>query len=305
MPQILVILVVVFGQAIFAATPIFAKVALRDFDPLSLGIVRFVISIILLNAILYARKRPLLPAKSDLKLVLWLGFLAIPANQGMFLLGLKFTSPGHSALLYSLTPLFAYILAIIFLKEKTRLLKFIGIAVAFAGVIIILTDKQIKLEPDFATGDLIIVGGVTAWAAYTVFGKTLVRRAGAFAALTYSMTAGTLMGLPFGFWHTVTFDFSQVSTAAWIGMLFIAVATSGVAYPIWYWALKYMEASRLTVFIFLQPVLANIFSYIFLHEELTRNFLIGGSTVLVGLIISEWIHPLKSTTNQSSSTATG
>jgi drug/metabolite transporter (DMT)-like permease len=48
-----------------------------------------------------------------------------------------------------------------------------------------------------------------------------------------------------------------------------------------------MEASKLSVFIFLQPLLATILSYIFLSEQLTRNFVAGGIIVLAGVFIAE------------------
>jgi drug/metabolite transporter (DMT)-like permease len=280
-------LIILFGQIVFASTPLFAKIALRDFDPMTLGLIRFTVSMIILNGFLLVQRKKIIPPKEHWGMILLLGFLALPANQGLFLIGLQYTSPGHSALMYSLTPLFVYMLAIPLLKERLKFKKVIGILIAFAGVVAILLDGNIKMEPNFVWGDLIIFFGVIAWALYTVLGKKLVDKLGSVYAITYTLTAGAFLFVPMGIYNTATFDFTQVDILPWVALAFVTIVTSSIAYPIWYWALKYMEASKLTVFIFLQPVLAALLSYIFLSEELTTNFIVGGSIVILGVILTE------------------
>lgn len=274
------------GQIVFAATPLFAKIALKEIDPLTVGVLRFGTSAILLNIFLRLQGKRIIPPKKYWVTIILLGFLAIPANQGCFLFGLQFTSPGHSALLYSMTPLFALLLAIPLLKERLTALKAVGMLIAFAGVLVVLLDRNITTEPDFVIGDLIITIGVVTWALFTVRGKPLVQQLGSVTAITTTMTAGALLFLPLGIYNTVTFDYSAVSSQAWIGLAFITFITSTIAYPLWYWALKYMEASKLTVFIFLQPVLASLMSYIFLSEELTTHFVSGGLIVITGVFLT-------------------
>ncbi|NIP41778.1 MAG: EamA family transporter [candidate division Zixibacteria bacterium] len=279
--------IILFGQLVFAATPLFLKIALRDFDPLTLGITRFVISIIILNIFLFIQGRKIIPDKKHWLWIAGLGFLAIPCNQGLLFYGLQFTTPGHAALMYGMTPVLVYLFAIPLLKEKFRISKMLGIILAFAGVVIVLSDRQITIEPEFVKGDLIIFVGVIAWALYTVFGKSLVAKLGSILAITYTMTYGTILFIPIGAYNTLTFDFGHVDFLPWMALLYTAVITSGIAYPLWFWALKYLEASKLSVFIFLQPLLATILSYIFLSEQLTRNFVAGGIIVLGGVFIAE------------------
>ena len=286
MSKTLLYTIILLGQVVFAATPLFAKITLREIDPLTVGVLRFGTSAIILNIFLALQGKRIIPPKKYWLPIIFLGFLAIPANQGCFLFGLQFTSPGHSALLYSMTPLFALLLAIPLLKERLTALKAIGMLIALGGVLIVLLDRNITTEPDFVIGDLIITAGVITWALFTVRGKPLVQEIGSVAAITTTMTAGAILFLPLGIYNTVTFDYSGVSSQAWIGLAFITFITSAVAYPMWYWALKYMEASKLTVFIFLQPVLASIMSYIFLSEELTTHFVSGGIIVIAGVILT-------------------
>ena len=80
--------------------------------------------------------RPL--ARADLPRVLLLGFLVVPINQGFFLFGLAHTTPTHAALLYALTPVIVYLMARRLLGEGRALATLAGIAIAFAGVLVIL-----------------------------------------------------------------------------------------------------------------------------------------------------------------------
>lgn len=287
MAPAVVYLVVILGQIVFAATPIFAKIALREFDPFTLGLLRFVISIAMLNALLLVQGRRIIPEAKHWPLLLFLGFVAVPVNQGLFLVGLKYTSPAHSALLYSLTPLIVYLLAIPVLKEKPSVGKIADIMTALCGVIFVLLDSQIKRAPHFVWGDLLIFVAVIAWALFTVFGKLLVGRIGSLPAVTYTMTVGTLLFVPIGIYPAANFDYGRASPLSWFSLLYIAVLASGVAYPLWYWGLKHLEASRLAVFSNFQPVLTAVLSYLFFAEELTPNFILGGILVLVGVFATE------------------
>jgi drug/metabolite transporter (DMT)-like permease len=58
-------------------------------------------------------------------------------------------------------------------------------------------------------------------------------------------------------------------------------------YVLWYWVLKYWEASRLAVFHNIQPMIATVVAYLWLGETLTPNFIIGGGIVIAGVVISE------------------
>ena len=55
----------------------------------------------------------------------------------------------------------------------------------------------------------------------------------------------------------------------------------------WYWVLKYMEASRLAVYHNIQPIIASAIAYFWLGEPLTMAFIVGGLIVLVGVIVTE------------------
>jgi drug/metabolite transporter (DMT)-like permease len=214
-----------------------------------------------------------------------IGLLAVPLNQLLFLYGLKFTTAGRSALYYGATPIFVFLMAIFYLKEKVTPLKIIGIAASFAGVAVILQGG--RMDEGVLFGDFLVILAVIAWAAYTVLGKSLLRKYGSLTVTAYALLIGTLAYLPIGIVPAIRFDYSQVPNVAWLSLLYIAVMTSVVAYSIWYWALARMEASKLAIFQNLQPVFAAILSMIVVSETFGLDFYLGGVLVISGVLLTQ------------------
>lgn len=214
-----------------------------------------------------------------------IGLLAVPLNQLLFLYGLKFTTAGRSALYYGATPIFVFLLAVFYLRERTTLLKVSGILTSFAGVAVILRGG--RLDEGVLFGDFLVILAVIAWAAYTVLGKNLLSKYGSLTVTAYALFIGTIAYLPIGLYSAIGFDYSRVPTAAWLSLLYIAIMTSVVAYSIWYWALARMEASKLAIFQNLQPVFATILSVIVVSETFGFDFYLGGALVIGGVLITQ------------------
>ena len=136
-------------------------------------------------------------------------------------------------------------------------------------------------------GDLLILGSVSAWAYYTILGKRMVRKYGALRITAYSLTAGSVMYFPLGLYRAIQFDYSQTTLAAWGSVAYMAIGLSFVVYVLWYWLLKYMEASRIAVYHNIQPVVATAIAWYFLGEPIGWPFVIGGTVVIAGVLITE------------------
>jgi drug/metabolite transporter (DMT)-like permease len=276
---------VLFGQLLAGGTFPVAKIALESFEPFTLAITRFVVASLALLLIVWSTGRLKRVQKGDWGKLAWLGFLAIPLNQLLFLYGLKFTTPGRSALYYGATPVFVFLLAIWYLKERPTWKKMAGILASFAGVAIIL--RAGRFDSEILFGDLLVILAVIAWAAYTICGKPLLRRYGALTMTAYALGIGTVMYLPLGIYFALSFDFSTVPVEGWLSLGYLAIMTSVVAYTLWYWALARMEASKLAIFQNLQPVIAALLSFFFVGESFGPSFFIGGALVIAGVLITQ------------------
>ena len=222
-------------------------------------------------------------ARADLGRVLLLGFLVVPVNQACFLFGLQYTTATHASLLYALTPLVVFLMARQLLGETRARDKLIGIAMAFVGVVAILLERGLERELKVAAGDGIILVAVVAWAAYTVLSKPLLERYPPVMVTSWVIVAGSLMFLPAAFLPGAIPPAAKLTLPVWGGLFYLAIGTSVIAYPLWLYALRRLEASRVAITANTQPVITGVLSWLIFGEHFSVVFLFGAALVLAGV----------------------
>jgi len=283
----MVVFTLLIQQFLSGLTFPIAKFGLDLIEPFTFAFFRFCLSSITLLAIV-AFRRPHPPVeKHDMLKLFGLGVLIIPFNQTAYLAGQKLTAAGHGALLFATVPIWLFLAGIIHLKEKFLLRRGIGVTLGMAGVLAMVGGGALKIDNRYLWGDLIILMAVLAWVYYTILGKPLVMKYGAIRVTAYSLSFGSAVYFPFGFYRAMKFDYSAVPWTAWLSVLYAALGVSVTAYVLWYWLIKHMDASRLAVFNNIQPVIASIAAFLFLGETLDLSFILGGAIVLIGVIITE------------------
>jgi len=264
-----------------------AKYGLGVIEPFTFAFYRYLISTVVLLSMTYFRKQGRPIEKPDWWRLALLGALIIPGNQTLFLLGQSMTGAGHGAFLFATTPIWVFVLAIIHLKERPAWRRTLGIVIATVGVLVILYSGLADVGAQYLMGDLILIGSVAAWGYYTVLGKPLVLKYGALRTTAYALGLGSAMYFPFGIFFAVRYDYSQANIWAWGSVVYMAIALSAIVYVIWYWLLKYLDASRIAVYHNVQPIIASAVAYAFLGEALTAGFVLGGMVVITGVLVTE------------------
>lgn len=287
MPLAIVYIIVIIGQVIASGTFIAGKWALAEFPPLTLAFLRFMLAATGLFVIwrLWPGRRPI--ERGDWKRIFLLGFLAVILNQTFFLYGLKFTTPTHAALLYSALPVFVLLFSISLRRERLTTLKIVGVLVTLAGVGVVLSQHGIDLSGTTWRGDALILVAVVAWALYTVIGKPLVAKYGAVHSTALCLMVGAIMYIPIGVFTLDAFDPGAISARGWWSLLYIAFGTSVVAYTIWFWALGRLEATKLSVFNNLSPVITAGLSFWLIGEMVGVRLIAGGLLVIFGVVLTE------------------
>ncbi len=277
----------VIQSLVSAGTYIFAKGAIYELAPLVFGFYRFMLASVILFAAMVFRKRYFPYGKSEWPLVILLSILAIPINQGFFLVGLLYTSPTHAALLYATTPIWVYLISVFKKEESFTKKKSWGIFVAMIGVLAFFLEKGIKMQSGYIIGDSLMMIAVWAWAAYTVLGRPIAKSHGAITVTASALVLGTIIFLPLGLFMALRFDYSHVTMIGWGGVAYTAIITSVFAYTIWYWIIKHIEPAKAAVFMNLQPVFTAVMAYFILKERLTLESIAAGIVILLGVYITQ------------------
>jgi drug/metabolite transporter (DMT)-like permease len=289
---------------IWAINFIAAKIGLRSFPPLTMASFRVCAAgVVMIPFYLCVRRLRLAafaeaaPARNrgftwrDVWTFLYLGFFGVSVNQFCFTLGLHYTSVSHSAVIVGMGPIYTLILAVLLRLERATWHKAVGMAIAFTGIAVLASEHGISAHSASLLGDVITMTGSVGFAIYAVLGK---RVAGEYDALTmtaYNHFAGALVLLPLAVhqaWmlHAVG-NWRAVPWQAWAAILYMGLFGSAVAYLLYYWLLRYLEASQLSAFTYLLPVLATILGILTLGEKGSWMQLVGGALALGGVYWTE------------------
>jgi drug/metabolite transporter (DMT)-like permease len=174
----------------------FAKMAVLEIDPFAVAFVRVLVATPLFFMALAWQGQPILPTVAELRAALPLGVTGVLANQIFFITGIRRTTPAHSALVVSLLPVAALLLAAFLLGEKLTPLKVTGVLVAFAGIFLISIRDGWSFSRDTLGGDLLTLCGVCAFAYYTVAGKKVIPRIGVLRTTALCFLIGGALMIP-------------------------------------------------------------------------------------------------------------
>ena len=282
------IYIVIFFQVLLASgTHLVAKAVVQDVDPISLTFLRTCVATAALVFIFIIKEKRIKILREDFGKLLWLAFIVIPLNQFLFLYGIKFTTAANAALLYATTPVNVLVFSYFMLGEKLTRLKTLGVLLAFCGVALTVFEHGVSFASEYTYGNVIIFIAVIAWSLYTIQGKPMVIKYGAFHVASLSMIGGALLFLPLGIYGMSQFDLSILTSAHWEGILYLGLGTSVMSYFLWYYAIGKIETTKVAVFANAQPILTSILSFLLLHQNISAHFVVGGIVTISGVLLTE------------------
>jgi drug/metabolite transporter (DMT)-like permease len=263
------------------------KIALRTLDPITLTCLRLQLAAFIMLAIYFTRRERQPLKLRDAWPFLYLGFFGVVVNQGLFTVGLNYTTSNHSAVLIAIGPIIILLLARALKLEMLTAAKVAGMAISFVGVYLLETEQGSPAHSPLLMGDIITLGGVIGFSAYAVLGKRVVAQYDAIAMNTFNCVAAALLLLPLTIRQCLRLDWHGIALSGWLGLSYMAVGSSVAAYTIFYWVLRYMTASRVGAVSYFQPVVVILLSMAFLGERPSRMLLEGATLVLVGVFLAE------------------
>lgn len=277
-------LALIMTVVIWGSTFIVIRNTVQTIGPFTLSVLRFVISLAVLAPFAYRQgyrlRQTLQPT------FLGFGLTGVTLYYGLQNLGLMFIPAGITALLLSPIPAVTAILAVIFLKEKLTHHQLLGIGLAVLGTLLV-GSSGVKWDgnPTSIIGVICILGGVLAWAVYTIQGKKLTDQYPPIVLTTASISSGLFLLLPWAFGELwlkgpPTFDYPLILAIVYLGSV-----ASALAMFLWNYALRYVPASTASLFLNLIPIVGLIGALIG-GETIGLLQLGGGALALLGVWLS-------------------
>ncbi len=285
----MLVLVLFWGLAFVAI-----KAADEHMSWITLTFLRFLFADVLFLGYLALRPAErVLPRKGDWLPLLALGFLGFTGYH--LFLNLGESNPdvtaGTAALVIASDPAFIALIAVPLLRERLTGTRAVGIAIAFAGlaVMILFAGATSQLRFTFSAGALEIVPSVVFTAFYLTLGKKYLQRYRPFVFVAYTLLLGTVLTLPVvvAVWPTFVGDLAGMGWAGLLPVLFLSVCPTFIGYSLWFRAVERMPASAAGAYLYLSTMIAVVGGILLLGESVTGSMLFGGALVIGGVVVAQ------------------
>lgn len=263
------------------------KEVVREISPSTLTILRFAIADVCLIVVMAfaPATRPRFERR-DWWRVAVLAITGVPMYHLSLNWGEQRTRASVASLIVATAPVIVALLSAAVLRERTPARRWLGIALAFGGVAVLAFANGSDNGSTSLVGIAVSVLAPVAWAIYVIVAKPLTARASSIQVTAGGILAGSLTLLPFVSGRTVD-DIGALSASGWGWMLLLSVGSTVAGYFIFVWALRRMDATTVSVFLYAVPVVALLASWLLLDEQLGLSVALAAVLVITGVSLAQ------------------
>ena len=270
----------------WAAAFVIGRRVVLHLEPFSAAAVRFVFSTLFLSALILAL-RGKIPSVSlrQLPVLALLGMTGVFAYNVFFFEGLKTITAAKAALILAANPVVIALVAALFFHEKPSPRQAVGVVASLTGVVAVIADGNplALLANGIGAGETAMLCSMTAWCAYSLIGKRVLKNISPLRATCVANAFGAAALLVSASAAEDVSEIARLPAEMWAALLFLGVISSGVANTWYYQGIAQVGAARAANFINLVPVFAAIMGWLFLNETLSPAQLLGGAMVVAGV----------------------
>lgn len=203
----------------------------------------------------------------------------------LMFIGLEYTSVARATLMINTMPFFVLVGGHFLLGERMTPIKFSGLVLAFAGVVMIFSDNLSLPGPQAIWGDLMCLGAGLLWAATILVVKgSKLSQVSAEKTLLYQLLVSAVMVAPLiPLSGPLLRDVTWLATGA---VAYQAVFVVAFTYVLWFWLMRAYAASSLSSFAFLTPAFGVLLGGLLLNEPLSLHIFAALALIAAGLYLA-------------------
>jgi drug/metabolite transporter (DMT)-like permease len=265
----------------WASAFVVIRYAAHDIRPGALSLGRLLVASLALSVMMIGRKLVRLNAKewwlTAVVGVAWFAIYSVALNAGE-----QHVDAGTAAMLIQFAPILIGVLAGILLGEGFPRMLVIGGLVAFAGTLIIgIATSTGRAD---LIGVLLVLLSATTYSIALVAQKVVLRQVSALQVTWLACLIGTIACLPFA--GEMVHDLAAAPALQIIGVIYLGLVPSALAFSTWAYALKHSTAGKLGVTTFVVPPMTILMGWLFLGEVPPLLAILGGALSVVGVAIA-------------------
>ncbi|HSL31870.1 MAG TPA: DMT family transporter, partial [Anaerolineales bacterium] len=260
-------------------------VVLEVIPPFTLVSLRLLLGALTLAMIVLLRGSPKIARQQWLQ-VLGVGFVGYGVSLSLQFLGTKLSTAANGSLVTSATPAFVLLFAWFLLGETITWRRLASLLMATLGVVAVIDPRAAQLNPELFFGNILLIGAAITWALYSVLVRKTTQTLDVLPFSLIAFFGGLPVALPAGAWEWTTIGVGEISPGVIAGVLFLGVISTALAMVLWNTAFAIVDASLASLTFFAQPVVGTLLGWVFLGEQITPLFVLGGILIGLGLLIS-------------------
>lgn len=278
------------AAAIWGGLYVVSKYVLGYVPPITLVAIRLVIATSVLGLVLQVRGELRVP-RGELRVIALSGLIGYTVSLGTQFAGTHLSSAHAGALITSATPAFVAVFAGWLLRERVSGLRWLAIAVATLGVLIVTSDTP--SDGSGATslfGNTLLVTAAITWAFYSVLVKAAMARYSALLVTGWVSAFGVVFTAPLVpielLGQPSVLALAAVPLLVILGTLYIGVVSTAGAFYLWNKGFELLDASLASLFFFVQPVVGSLLGWLLLGEQITERVVVGAVVIGVGVVLA-------------------
>jgi drug/metabolite transporter (DMT)-like permease len=264
---------------------LFIKLAVDSFGTFTLVALRLLIGAAFLWVVLRASRTPLPRDRRAYMHLVVMSIVNITIPFALITWAEQSVDSALAAILNSTVPLMVIVIAPMFLPdEPIRLNGLLGLAIGFAGVVLIVSPGLMGATAT-AAGQLALLGSSLAYAVGNVYARKNVRglppMIPAVFQVTFALVIVGLIALVFERpWETSRPDFE-----AWFSVIWLGILGSGMAYLAYFRLLSRWGATRTSLVAYLLPIVGIVLGFLVLQEPIDVTLIAGTALVIAGVAL--------------------
>ena len=261
------------------------KEAVRYMPPIQMVAVRQIIAG-LAYVIFFMIRGNAIPKGKEWYPILLLSALNFMISNGLATWGVKLTTAGLSAILGAMFPLWLVLILTFKGTHKIPILAWLGILLGFSGVCLIFYEHLEELfEPQFRLGVIFGLLAALSWAFGTVYTKEFVFSFNPYHSIGWQMLISGIFLTGLANVTGKVIPLASVDLYTWGAIAFLVIISSIIAFIAYLYALQNLPTGLVSIYAYINPIVAVVTGSLFLHERVTPILLTGAVITLTGVYI--------------------
>ncbi|HEY3368147.1 MAG TPA: DMT family transporter [Symbiobacteriaceae bacterium] len=266
------------------------KASLHGWDPLAFNAIRFPAAAIVTFTYVVITDKGWRLDRKDFWYVVVLGLVGNGLYQFLYVESISRTTASNTSLIIAMSPLVVTIWGGLAKTDRVTGWVVGGTLISVAGAALVVLAKAGGFAFSGVTfvGDVIAVGSMFCWGAYTVYAKPVINRVGSPLRVTaWAMLFGAMTNFAVGLPGLLRQDYSAITGASVAGMTFSFLLALALGYVTYNWAVQRLGGARTAIYLNLSPIIAGISSWLMINEGWAPWQWVGALLVIGGVTVAK------------------